>query len=560
MAAPYYDQELIDLPDGSTVNVDELIGSQWPRLWTAPPRHREKQEGCRSCNNPEYPDIGCGDYVSRDMLQWSHGIGYELDDWQNWCITEANGVRPNGKWSAMEACVICTRQNGKGTILEVRELAGLYVLKEELIIHTAHEFKTSRVHFDRIRKTIEGNASLSRRVKEIRTSHGEEGIQLIRGRTLIMGSDKKYVYRPVAPQLKFLARSRGAARGFTCNCLVYDEAMILSEEQVEASMPTMSSVPNSQMFYMGSSGLKDSFQLAKIHRRIQIDSKTMFGADWSIDPHLATCPRDETRGRKENNYIVCNRHDDRDDPRNWAKANPAFGKRLSYEFTLAEFNALSNIGFDRERLGVGEWPAAESPWLVISEDTWRERTCEDPGGATRPLVFGVDAEPDGNAATICAAWMMRNGRSETTVIEMPADCYRSGTAWAIPRLKDLIRDHKPAAIVIPSVGAAADLKDEAIANGIEVMVAGAGHEAAAFAHFRNAVKEKQLVHLGEKSPNGSAIWKAMGSADTRKTGDGGKAWSRLNSNCDISPVTAATLAAWGLHQKRRSYDLMKSIA
>jgi hypothetical protein len=561
VASPYYDEELIDLPDGTTIGVDELIGAQRPRLWTVPPRHRVKQDGCRACANPNYPTLGCGDYVSRDMLDWSRGIGYELDDWQEWCITEANGVKPNGKWAAMEACVICTRQNGKGTILEVRELAGLFVLKEEMIIHTAHEFKTSRVHFERVRRTIEGNASLSRRVREVRTSHGEEGIKLIRRRTLIMGSDKKYVYRDVAPELKFLARSRSAGRGFTCNCLVYDEAMILTEEQVEASVPTMSSVPNSQMFYMGSSGMKDSYQLAKIHRRIEHDEKSLFGADWSIDPHLATCPRDEQRGRKANHYIVCNRHDDRDDPRNWAKANPAFGKRLSYDFTNnVEFKGMAPVGFDRERLGVGEWPVAESPWLVISEDSWRERTCTEPGGATKPIVFGLDVEPDGNAATITAAWLMKDGRKEVTVIEMPADCYRQGTAWAIPRLKELIKAHRPAAIVIPSTGAAADLKDEAIANGIDVMVAGPTHEAAAFAHFRNSVKEKQLAHLGENSPNGSAIWKAMGSADTRTTGDGGKAWSRTNSNCDISPVTSATLAAWGLHQKRRSYDVMKSIA
>lgn len=882
------------------MRVDELIGAQRPRLWTSPSRHVQKHDGCRACANPEYPRLGCGDYVSRDMLDWGRGIGYELDDWQQWCITEANGVRPNGKWAAKEACVICTRQNGKGTILEVRELSGLFLLSEEMIIHTAHEFKllsvttpvltanrgwatmgdlrtgdcvyapdgkptrlvahpwereadcyritfadgqevvaggehlwdvteawlyngkterkvvttldmlkaglvhesgprkdrvrrvyrwridlpapfegvhavnlpvdpwllgawlgdgtsnagaltvgaedlsyvtqrldalgesysaterrsgvwtvyvhtlvtrlkavgvfgdkhipdayltasegqrrellaglmdtdgtvsahqlaitmvredlmeqvtclvrglgyratlrefraslngkdagpmwrvqfasngtspfgmprkaakitqlktsrsaynaivsierastvpmrcitvdhpsgcylvgegflvthnTSRVHFERVRLAIEGNDSLKRRVKEVRTSHGEESIKLIPRPTLIFASAGRYVRRRVAPELRFLARSRGSGRGFTCNCLIYDEAMILTEEQVGASIPTMSSVPNAQMWYMGSSGLKDSLQLAKIHRRIEADDKSLFGADWSIDPHLETCPRDEEHGRRLNNYFTCTRHDDRDDPRNWAKANPAFGLRITYEFTRdVEFNGLPATEFDRERLGVGEWPAPESPWLVISEDAWRERSWEDPGGAVRPIVFGIDAEPDGNAATITAAWYSRKTGSEIAIVEMPRDCHRKGTAWAIPRLKELMREHQPAGIVIPSTGAAADLKDEAVAEGIEVMVAGPAHEAAAFAHFRNSVKEKKIAHLGERLA--PTLWRAMGSADVRETGDGGKAWSRKNSSSDISPVTSATLAAWGLHQKRRGYNPLNSV-
>ncbi len=44
---------------------------------------------------------------------------------------------------ASDVGLIISRQNGKGTVLEVRELGGLFVLGEELIIHTAHEFKTA---------------------------------------------------------------------------------------------------------------------------------------------------------------------------------------------------------------------------------------------------------------------------------------------------------------------------------------------------------------------------------------------------------------------------------
>jgi hypothetical protein len=59
------------------------------------------------------------------------------------------------------------------TILEVRELAGLFVFHEELIIHTAHQFKTSVNHFNRLKRVLNEYPSLRRRVKRIAGSHGE---------------------------------------------------------------------------------------------------------------------------------------------------------------------------------------------------------------------------------------------------------------------------------------------------------------------------------------------------------------------------------------------------
>jgi hypothetical protein len=132
------------LPDGT--EIPELLGWQRPQYWTVPDRHRTETEGCRSCQNPNYRGIGCGEYVAQDVLEWSHKqAGYVLDDWQSWTLTESMGVRPDGKWAARQAGLIMPRQNGKNSCLEVRELGGLYYLNEELIIHTAHELLSSRL-------------------------------------------------------------------------------------------------------------------------------------------------------------------------------------------------------------------------------------------------------------------------------------------------------------------------------------------------------------------------------------------------------------------------------
>ena len=135
--------EDILLPDGTWIP-GPLLGEQSPRFWTAPPRHRAKHPDCRPCQAALDYDCGCGDYQSRDLLGWAAGFGYDLDPWQDWWLTEACGTRPDGRWAAFETMLICTRQNGKNQALEVRELGGLFLLGESMLIHTAHEFLRRR--------------------------------------------------------------------------------------------------------------------------------------------------------------------------------------------------------------------------------------------------------------------------------------------------------------------------------------------------------------------------------------------------------------------------------
>jgi hypothetical protein len=105
------DPDLITLPDGTLLR-GPLLGSQSPRFWTSPPRHREKQPDCRACTDGTEYESGCGDYQSIDLLDWCAGFDYDLDPWQKWWLTEATGVKPDGRWAAFECALICSRQNG----------------------------------------------------------------------------------------------------------------------------------------------------------------------------------------------------------------------------------------------------------------------------------------------------------------------------------------------------------------------------------------------------------------------------------------------------------------
>jgi hypothetical protein len=556
------------LPDGTVLRGQQALGSQQPRFWTAPDRHREKDPGCPACGNPGYGS-GCGDYQSADMLEWAAGFGYDLDPWQRWWLTELTGTKPDGRWASFENYLVMSRQNGKNTCLEVRELAGLFVFGESMIIHTAHEFKAAAEHFRRVRDTVTGYDELRRRLKAVTTSHGDEAIELRPAPTLIFGSGGRRVRKTVTARLRFLARSRGSGRAFTADAVIYDEAMILSDEVVGASLPTLSAVPNPQVIYTASAGYRDSVQLASVRRRVlQRDPKIM-GAEWSVNPHLDTCPRDELRGRRTNHYVTCALHDDRDVPRSWAKANPALGTRISIEHIAHELSAMSAATFDRERLGIGDWPGGDETWAVLSEDAWQACAMPDPGGAVRPVAFAVDVDPDMITACIAAAWYkpaffvqgIPQQLAARPVIEIPRGCHREGTAWVIPQLLELRRKWRPDVIVFPKNGPAAGLADDAENAGLEIERAGSADEAAAFALLiatvRKPPEDGRLIHLGRELAPG--LWSSVASAETRVVGDGGRAWSRRDSASDITPVASGTLALWGLNHKRRNYDPLRSV-
>jgi hypothetical protein len=542
-----------------------LLGHQMPRLYNVPERHEQIADGCIMCRleAEDGHDYGCGDRISVEVLEWAEGIGYDLDPWQKWSIRHMLGRHPNGLWACPTCVIIVSRQNGKGCLIEVRELAGVFLLQEELVIHTAHQFRTTLNHMERLKETLANNPALMKWVKPrggIVSSNGKEAIVLKPRPVTIFGSGGHEMTKRRTSKIQFHARAGAStSRGFSCDLLVYDEAMILTEEQVGASMPTMSAMENPQIIYAASAGLEDgtvSAQLARMRSNMLRHAPDTFGAEWSVNPHDDSCPRDEKRGRRSNYYIVCDKHDDRDDPRSWAKANPGMGYRINVRWTRKELNEMPEGQFDVERLAIGNWPSEEEPWKVISKPSWKILTNEDPGFPVLPLVISFDVAEDGKWATVMGTWKHKQGKF---VLEMPRGGSRAGTDWVIEFVHQKYLRNRPLAIVVPKSGPGAGLLDDAVKKwGDRVYPVGPGEEAAAFAFLMQQVKDKNLWHFGEdKAPT---LWKAMGRADTRDVGDGGKAWCRRIATEDISPVTAGTNGLYVLNKRYRNYDLTNTVA
>jgi hypothetical protein len=435
-------------------------------------------------------------YVSsagEEAVEFCESFGLRLDPWQQYVLKQSLGERADGKWASFEVGVLVPRQNGKGALLEARELAGLFLFEENLILHSAHEFKTAQEGFLRVLAHVERTPWLRKRVKKVRSAHGEEGIELVDGR-----------------RLRFVARSRGSGRGFTADTIIFDEAYNLDSDGVAAMLPTLSSRPNAQIWYTSSAGMESSDQLRRVRERGLTGEKAgrLAFFEWSAAPGA-----------------------DLDDPKVWAQANPAMGIRIGEEFIESERAAMDDLGFSRERLGIWFDPSVNQ---VIPPAVWA--ALADPGSQVEdPVVFAVDANPERSGAAIAVAGRRTDELGHVEVVDA-----RDGTGWLLDRIVSLHERHKPKAWVLDPTSQAGSLLPALKDRGIEPeLVTGREFAQACGAFYDDVTEKSAFRHLDQPSLND-----ALAGAKKGPRGDAW-IWHRRNSSIDISPLVAATLAWHG---------------
>lgn len=495
--------------------VAELRGCQDPTHWTVPP----------------YASTS-GDEVA-DLMELA---GTRPDPWQRRVLRDGLGETPDGRWSAFEVAMILARQNGKNVVFEGRELGGLFLLGERLILHTAHQYKTAIEAFRRIDEICTNYDWFRRKVKRVTRTNGEEGIELNSG-----------------ARLRFIARSKASGRGFSGDCIVLDEAYELGDDEMSALLPTLSARPNPQLWYGSSAGMQTSVQLARVWRRIRrahaagVPDASLAGFEWAASLCSVFCRPD------------CDQHDRAEDPAVWARTNPALGVRhangtgLSAGFIANELATMEAAAFARERLSVGDYPSDEDEqWLVISEDLWS--SLADEGSRSRdPVAFAVEVGPERRTSAIGTAGLRSDGRLHVEVVE-----HQPGTDWVPGRIAELARRWRPCAVVMDPGSHAGALIEPVEQAGVEVVRPFTARDAAAAcSQFYDACQQGQLRHTGQ-----GPLTAAVAGAQTRLLGDAW-AWDRKTPSVDISPLTAVTLAAWGYNRFGRSriapYDLVRSV-
>lgn len=429
-------------------------------------------------------------------MAWCLAVGIDLDPWQQDALRLMLAEDSRGRWACFEFALVVARQNGKGELLMARELVGLGLLEEPLILHTAHEFKTAEESFIRVQMAIEASPALQARVRRVLTGNSKE-VEFKNG-----------------CRLKFLARSTSSGLGFTADTVIWDEAQRLGDGPVRAMLPTLSAVPNPQLIYTGSAGGPESVQLARVRRRA-IEGGDAAGSlgymEWSVDPE------DFKPG----------------DPRCWAQANPTMGIRISEEHIANEFATMSPDGFASERLSVGDWPT-DTDSRVIPADVWH--ACAEPNAPRPqpPLVFSVDVTPMRNSAAVAVA-----GLRADQLIGVEIAAHGPGLDWVVGECRRMDAERLPDCWVIDQGGPAGTLVQPLRDAGLTVVVPSSQEVAQAAGGFYDLVMNGELRHTADVP-----LTVAVAGAERRRAGDAW-AWGRRQSSCDISPLVAASLAVWG---------------
>lgn len=454
-----------------------------------------------------------------EALELAESVGMTPDDSQRFTLNAALGERKNGSWAAFEVCDVEPRQNGKGDTIEIRELAGLFLFGERLIIHTAHEFPTANEAFLRMVARIDGNPDLSRHVKQILFGSGTQGIELMSG-----------------ARLKYRARTPGSGRGFAgANLVVLDESYTLKAKQIAAMLPTLSTGVNPQVWFASSGGFAESSQLWALRKRALAGNAG----------RLAFCEHTAEDLSLDEDGNVVSRPIDIADRRLWALANPAAGVRISWEYLEAEFAAMPPEQFARERLGVWDpEPQTEDarPAKMVEESWMATRSKTRPQGQ---MVFGVAVGRNSADAAIAVAI----GDGSDSWVGLVA--FDRGVSWLNTRLVDLVAAHHVRVVAFNNVGATAATVADLVGLGdVLVPLNGAAWQSAC-GGFVSAVHDGRLSRPFDQSP----LDDAGNTAPERLIGDGWAWDSRTVSKVSITPLEAVTAARAALGMKPKVAEL-----
>jgi hypothetical protein len=442
-----------------------------------------------------------------DVADVAKAYGLVLDEWQENVLQAAMGERADGQWATPRVGVSVPRQNGKGALIEARELAGLLVFGERVIVHSAHEQKTARVGFDRIRAYFDNYDDLRKRVRQVGSALSREYIELTSGQKLV-----------------FPARSKGAIRGFSIDCLILDEAQILGDTAWQAIQPTISARPNPQTWLLGTPPTPaDDGAVFSRMRQGGLDGKDhrLCWCEWSV-------PTDSGL----------------DDVEVWAVANPALGVRVNLDAIRDERASMDDVGFARERLGM--WDEVQSRG-VLPAPSWKAAEDERSIAVDR-FALGVECGPDLAYASVALAGQRADGDWH---LELDDDQHTrgAGTAWLVPHIEAMVAANPQVrAVVVDVAGPVAALLEKRPdgrwffkGSKVEVTPITVADLGASCSLVLDGVVTGWLHHIGQPQLSAAAL-----AAGKRALADTGKwVWSRKSSTSDITPIQACTLALAG---------------
>jgi phage terminase large subunit-like protein len=244
-------------------------------------------------------------------------------------------------------------------VILLRILAGLYLFRESLIIHTAADRALPRAVFEELVTAIEDVPELRAEVHKVRLANGTEELTLKGGRS----------YRIVAPR-------QDAVRGWSVDTFIVDEAREQRDDaMLSAGLYMMRAVPNPQLWIVSNAGDPDSVVLRRYR-----DRGLAAIEDPASDPEMCLVEYSTDR--------------DPEDPNGWIEANPALGISIDAPTLLEELRSDDPQSFRTEALC--QWVETATA-TAVPLDSWLrcgvdELRLDEPPLDAR-VMMGIDIDP-----------------------------------------------------------------------------------------------------------------------------------------------------------------------
>lgn len=439
-----------------------------------------------------------------DAADLSAALGVTLMPWQEEVLEASLGERHGGMWASRQIGLSAPRQNGKTQLLVARFLAGALLFGERKIIVSAHQQGTARESFQKFLEIYDESPALQRKVRKngIMNAINRESITFTNG-----------------AKVEFKARQGATGRGFSCDCLLLDEAQILSERAWASINSTMSARPNPQVWLLGTPPTPE-------------DDGLVFGRirDAGI--------RGDAPGLTYVEYSATPEDDPALERTRW-KANPSWNHHINHEVVQGEYETYDPETFARERLGIWDDDAGVS---VIPKKQWDSCALDSVPESWPLAAVGVDMNPERTAITMAAAAWSDDG-VHVEIVDTAADGVRFDqmlSEQVVDWLWQRCRRRIP--VVLDAYTPARSLEPLLKKRKMKVYVLGPAELSQACGGLFDAVmKDKSLSHFGQPQLDLS-----LAGAVKEPFGKGGAwKWNRRSFDVDLTPIMAVTCAHFG---------------
>lgn len=426
------------------------------------------------------------------MAAVAAALGRPLHPHQRLIADVAGEVLDDGTPAYPDVGVVMPRRGGKTVLVLARAIRELRRSPQQRAFYTSQSAEDGlKVLRDEWSPLVE--SSPLRHVLRFRYARGDAGMYVRIGRRRLS-------------RLEVFTPNANALHGRDADLTVVDEAWSFSEARgadIDAGIrPARWARPRSQLWRVSAGGTPDSGYLHQLidAGRAQVPGLAYF--EWSADPDdPGYDPRDE---------------------RLWLATHPGIGTTCSLAVIRADAARMRDSEVERAVLCV--WRRSVSTSLLAGWSDLLAPTA-NPRDTGAPLTLAFDVNPDRTHAAIAAA---AGGVAELVD-------YRPGTGWLSGRV-DQLATRYGANVVRDRAGPAGvtTLADETPTHD-----ATAAEVGAACAWLVDTIRAGALAIRPHP-----ALSLAFAGARAANRGDGQTIWVRRDTDADLCPLYALTLAAW----------------